>query len=146
MTKAHDQELRATPTLSLLETLAGQVVDDVYPAEAAPAAPQVALHDPSQVSVDRASGLKDILATIISIFTTITQACPASAASMAKSIRNPSVLNRAALLNEIRSRGDLLGNRPRDIYRSMLARGSALSDQDAAALVQEAASPSNLLL
>lgn len=122
---------------SILEQFARQVVDDVMPTDAQ-AAPEGAGALPP---------IQDILAMVISIFTTIVKMCPASATSIAKSLKNPNIRQRAALFSACHEQsGGFRIFQAADLYRSMLTRGGAASDTDALALVKAAKDPVNLLI
>lgn len=100
------------------------------------------------VEGDRGMDLVTIITMVISIFQTIIQNCPLSPLAQAKALRGPSVRQKAALLKTVKDHCDCCtnGRHTNAIYRSMLARGSILSDADAAALVEEGSDDSNLLI
>lgn len=89
-----------------------------------------------------------IITMVISIFQTIIQNCPLSPLAQARALRTPSTRQKAALLKTVKEHCDCCtnGRHTNAIYRSMLARGSNLSEADAAALVDEGSSDSNLLI
>lgn len=135
--EAHDTTPAPQANDSILEQFARQVVDDVMPADVQAAPENTGAMPPIQ----------DILAMVISIFTTIVKMCPSPASAIAKSLRNPNIRQRAALFSACQQQvGGFHVLQAADVYRSMLARGGAASDTDALALVKAAKDPVNLLI
>jgi hypothetical protein len=131
------------PPTSILEAYARQVTADVYPDETA----QAPVGAASDTTPAPAAAIMDTIATIIAIFTKIMQACPAPPSQVAQSLRNPNVRQRAALKLEcMNNAGGFRLRKSNEIYQSMIARGAAATEVDAKALVEEALTPSNLLI
>lgn len=85
---------------------------------------------------------------VIAVFQAIVQACPKPPAQIAKDMRKPSMLQRAALLKKAKETCEAEGNtgRTKEVYRAMLLKASQLSDTDALAAVNEAQTDTNLLI
>lgn len=131
----------AAPPLSIMEKYARSVADDVYPLDDAP--PANAAAD----TVVMAAGITDIIAIVMAIFQNLVKLCPQTPAAVAGAIRNPNIRQRAALYSHCMDyTAPLRLRKAGEIYRSMLARGSAATEADAKALVEEALTPSNLLI
>ena len=97
---------------------------------------------------ERSAGFLEIITLIIGIFSTLMQNCPQTPQAKAAAVRKPNLRQRAALLKTAMATCQCCGKASLagPVYRSMLARGSGLSDTDAAALVSESSDDANLLI
>lgn len=116
------------PPTNILESLAMDVAREVVP-------------DDDRRGVDPIS----IMTIVVSIIQSVIQMCKKPASEIAKAIRNPNFLQRAALKKKAHEMADS-DNSARKIYAAMMNKSSQLSPQEAEALVTQASSDSNLLV